>query len=89
VCPDCGISRDVSLEQACRIKKGVHSARCATCKRPPVIKVTEEHRRYWLELSGVPATAFTRKRGARAYVRENGLPERLTSIAASAAFLPR
>jgi hypothetical protein len=59
------------------------------CKRPPVIKVTEEHRRYWLELSGVPATAFSKRRGARAYVRANGLPDRLAPIAASAAFLPR
>lgn len=88
-CPDCGSVRDVSLEQACRIQRGIHSAQCAMCKRPPTIKVTEEHRRFWLEQAGVPASAFSRKSGARAYVREHGLPDKLLPIAASAAFLPR
>lgn len=86
-CPDCGCTREVSLEQALRIQKGIHSATCPLCRHPAPVRVTEEHRRYWLELGGVKPTDLAS--GSRAYVRRNGLPDALLPIAASAAFTRR
>lgn len=85
-CPDCGSSREVSLEHAIRISKGIHSSRCVLCKHPPKIEVTEEHRLFWLERAGV--SGVTGPTGTAHYIRTNGIPESLKPIVASAAFLP-
>lgn len=86
-CPDCKAPRTVSLEQALRIERGVHSAKCTLCRNPPKSKPVEEcDRRWWLTQAGVSRAAIQQAGGASAYVRTHGLPPELQPIAASAAY---
>lgn len=57
------------------------------CRRPATIRVTEEHRQYWLRVAGVQEPLAARG-GAARYVRQHGLPSTLKPILASSAFLP-
>lgn len=77
----------MSLEHACRVARGENSAKCQICRKPPLIRVTQEHREYWLRLGGVTAPLAGRGQLTR-YVKTHGLPESLSAIVASAAFLP-
>lgn len=86
-CPDCGAVRTVSLEHACRIARGENGAKCDRCRRPVPIRVTEEHRQFWLRVAGVTEPLAARG-GAARYVRKHGIPQALNPIIASTAFLP-
>lgn len=84
-CSECGAYRQVSLEHAIRVAKGVHSDKCELCRNPAPISVQEEHRVYWLRKAGVTAP-LAGPTGAAQYVLTNGLPDALRPIVASSAF---
>jgi hypothetical protein len=86
-CPECGDVRTVSLNQAWRIDRGDSSAKCALCRRPAQIRITEQIRRDWLTYAGVPVSLTSGRGGATRYVRQHGLPEPLQAIAAGAAWV--
>jgi hypothetical protein len=87
-CPECHTPRTVSLEQALRIQRGVHSSLCHLCRNPPKPRpVTERERRWWLIQAGVPKQAISRAGGAAPYVRAHGIPVELEAIVAGAAYL--
>lgn len=87
-CPECHTPRVVSLEQALRVQRGMHSPKCHLCRNPPRMSpVTERERRWWLLQAGVAKADITRAGGASNYVRTHGLPPELQAVAASAAYL--
>lgn len=73
----------MSLEQEIRIRKGKHAAECALCRAPARVVVDDETKRWWLTQYGV-TDAMLAGRSASRYVAEEGLPEALRPIAASA-----
>lgn len=85
-CPNCGGVREVSYEHSLRIEKGVNSATCGTCQKPPTIRITERLRRELLIDAGVPEAMLLGPQGSHAYVRQHGLPPTLQAIVASGAF---
>jgi hypothetical protein len=72
-CPDCGGYRDVSARHARRITLGEVAPTCQPCRQPVQIRITEEHRLFWLRWAGaiIPAGMT-----AAEYVAAYGLPDR-------------